>query len=87
MQRKRKNKPQKQKFSNLDNDFMFGGNGAVSNANVYRDFYGGRSRYKGCQKRVLRVSFRDLNWQVRERFRSNFIHTNYIHDFLTKDNK
>ena len=43
---------------------MFGGNG-MSNANVYRDFYGGRYRYKGCQKRVLRVSFRDLNWQVR----------------------
>ena len=35
----------------------------MSSANVYRDFYGGRSRYKGCQKRVLRVSFRDLNWQ------------------------
>ena len=54
----------KTKFSNLDNDFMFGGNG-MSNADVYRDFYGGRTRFKGCQKRVLRVSFRDLNWQVR----------------------
>ena len=43
---------------------MFGGNG-MSNADVYRDFYGGRTRFKGCQKRVLRVSFRDLNWQVR----------------------
>ena len=42
---------------------MFGGNG-MSNADVYRDFYGGRTRFKGCQKRVLRVSFRDLNWQV-----------------------
>ena len=58
--RKNRNKP---KFSNLDNDFMFGGSGGMSSANVYRDFYGGRSRYKGCQKRVLRVSFRDLNWQ------------------------
>ena len=45
---------------------MFGGNG-MSDANVYRDFYGGRTRFKGCQKRVLRVSFRDLNWQVSSR--------------------
>ena len=45
---------------------MFGGNG-MSDANVYRDFYGGRTRFKGCQKRVLRVSFRDLNWQVSRR--------------------
>jgi len=58
---KRRNNNRK-KFDSLDNDFMFGGNG-MSDANVYRDFYGGRTRFKGCQKRVLRVSFRDLNWQ------------------------
>ena len=61
---RRNNKQRKQEFSNLNSDFMFGGNG-MSNANIYRDFYGGQYRYKGCQKRVLRVSFRDLNWQVR----------------------
>ena len=67
MQRKNKRRNNnRKKFDSLDNDFMFGGNG-MSDANVYRDFYGGRTRFKGCQKRVLRVSFRDLNWQVRSR--------------------
>jgi len=49
----------KKKFSNLEGDFSFHDN---SN-NVFRDYYGGRQRFRGCQKRVLRVSFRDLNWQ------------------------
>merc|ERR1712184_210515 len=31
--------------------------------NVYRDFYGGQFRKRGCQKRTLYVSFRDLGWQ------------------------
>merc|ERR1719270_1038743 len=54
----RSTRKQRKKFSNLEGDFSFN-----DNADVYRDFYGGRTRFKGCQKRVLRVSFRDLNWQ------------------------
>jgi len=42
------------KYSNIDSDF--GGN-------PYRDFYSGRSRFRQCQKRQFRVSFRDLGWQ------------------------
>ena len=50
---------QSKKFSNLEGDFSFN----RDQANVFRDYYGGRQRFRGCQKRVLRVSFRDLNWQ------------------------
>ena len=62
--RNRRNKTtrkSKKKFSSLDEDFSFG----VDGANVFQDFYGGRHRFRSCQKRMLRVNFKDLNWQVR----------------------
>jgi len=55
--KKKKNKKGKRKYSYLEDDF------AYNTENVYRDFYGGRFRKKGCQKRSLFVSFRDLGWQ------------------------
>ena len=39
-------------FSYADTTFAYG-----------RDFYGGRFRDRECQKRFLRVSFKDLDWQ------------------------
>ena len=45
----------KKQFSHLEQDFEYD--------NVYRDFYGGHHRRRGCQKRTLYVSFRDLGWQ------------------------
>jgi len=45
----------KKKFSALESDFEY--------ENVHRDYYGGRHRRIGCQKRTLYVSFRDLGWQ------------------------
>ena len=50
----------KNKFSSLDDDFNFG----AETGNVYQDFYGGKHRLRSCQKRMLRVNFKDLNWQV-----------------------
>jgi bone morphogenetic protein 5 len=47
----------KNKFSNLEGDFSYADN------NMFRDYYGGYQRNRECQKRYLRVSFRDLNWQ------------------------
>ena len=57
---KRKHKGKKNKqYSHLTEDFTTAG----SNQNGYgRDYYGGRHRYSDCNKRMLRVSFRDLNW-------------------------
>ena len=46
----------KKKFSALESDFEY--------ENVHRDYYGGRHRRIGCQKRTLYVSFRDLGWQA-----------------------
>lgn len=46
------------KYSDLDSDFS-----KAENPNIYQDFYGGRQRNRECQKRVLRVSFKDLEWQ------------------------
>jgi len=57
-QRKKKNRHnsrKQKKYSYLEQDFAYD--------NVYRDFYGGRFRRQGCQKRTLYVSFRDLGWQ------------------------
>lgn len=51
---RRKKRPRKQ-YSYLEQDFGYD--------NVYRDFYGGQFRRRGCQKRTLYVSFRDLGWQ------------------------
>ena len=51
--RKRKNKT-RNKYSDLQHDF--------SNAGSYYDYYGGMRRHRDCDKRMLRVSFRDLNW-------------------------
>ena len=45
----------KKNYSVIEQDFEYD--------NVYRDFYGGRHRRMGCQKRTLYVSFRDLGWQ------------------------
>ncbi len=39
-------------FSYADNNFMYGS-----------DYYGGRHRHRECQRRILRVDFRDLGWQ------------------------
>ena len=57
-QKKKKNRSssrKQKKYSNLEQDYAYN--------NVYRDFYGGRFRRQGCQKRTLYVSFRDLGWQ------------------------
>ena len=53
--KKSKSSRRKKNFSHLEQDFEYD--------NVYRDFYGGRHRRMGCQKRTLYVSFRDLGWQ------------------------
>jgi len=45
----------KKQYSYLEQDFSYD--------NVYGDFFGGRHRRKGCQKRTLYVSFKDLGWQ------------------------
>ena len=45
----------RKEYSYLEQDFGYD--------NVYRDFYGGQFRRRGCQKRTLYVSFRDLGWQ------------------------
>jgi len=50
-----KRKRKRKQYSYLEQDFGYD--------NVYRDFYGGRFRRSGCQKRTLYVSFRDLGWQ------------------------
>ena len=50
-----KKKSRKKNYSHIEQDFEYD--------NVYRDFYGGRHRRMGCQKRTLYVSFRDLGWQ------------------------
>lgn len=42
-------------YSYLEKDFTYGKD--------YYDYYGGRSRRRGCQKRSLYVSFRDLGWE------------------------
>ncbi len=38
---------------------------SATGSNPYLDMYDGRYRNRHCQKRVFRVSFRDLGWQVR----------------------
>jgi len=54
--RKRKNK-NRNKYSDLQDDFSNAGSYG------YHDYYGGMRRHRDCDKRMLRVSFRDLNWQ------------------------
>jgi len=54
---KKKKRRNKKTYSVIRQDFSYDTN------NVYRDFYGGRNRRTGCQKRTLYVSFRDLGWQ------------------------
>ena len=49
------NNRKKKQYSYLEQDFSYD--------NVYGDFFGGRHRRKGCQKRTLYVSFKDLGWQ------------------------
>ena len=34
----------------------------------YGDYYGGLYRNQHCQKRIFKVSFRDLGWEVSESF-------------------
>jgi len=46
-------------YSYLEQDFTYG---AVYGKD-YFDYYGGSSRRRGCQKRTLYVSFRDLGWE------------------------
>ena len=53
--RKRKNK-NRNKYSDLQDDFSNAGSYG------YQDYYGGMRRHRDCDKRMLRVSFRDLNW-------------------------
>lgn len=53
--KKKSRSNRKRKYSYLEQDFGYD--------NVYRDFYGGRYRKRGCQKRTLYVSFRDLGWE------------------------
>jgi len=53
--KKSRSSRKQKKFSYLEQDFGYD--------NVYRDFYGGRYRTRGCQKRTLYVSFRDLGWE------------------------
>lgn len=49
-------KRRQKQYSFLEQDF--------ATDNVYnRDYYGGRYKRRGCQKRTLFVSFRDLGWQ------------------------
>ncbi|CAB4065836.1 unnamed protein product [Lepeophtheirus salmonis] len=51
---KKKIKKNHRKYSYLEDDFI---------SDVYRDFYGGDTRSRACQKRSLFVSFKDLGWQ------------------------
>jgi len=53
--RKSQSSRREKKYSYLESDFGY--------ENAYSDFYGGRNRRRGCQKRTLYVSFRDLGWQ------------------------
>jgi len=53
----KRNRNRNQNFHSLSEDF-------TSNIPGYgSDFYGGRFRNRECQKRQLRVSFKDLEWQ------------------------
>ena len=54
-------------FSTIEGDFGGSYSHRHQEENVYRDFYGGRGRHRMCQRRSLRVSFRELGWQVRNR--------------------
>ena len=53
-----RNHKNRKKYSEIEEDFSY------YTGNPYRDFYGGRYRNRHCQKRVFRVSFRDLGWEV-----------------------
>ena len=58
-------KKKRRKFSEIEQDFSY------SNMDPYRDFYGGRYRYRHCMRRMFKVSFRDLGWQVKDTFKEN----------------
>ena len=58
--KKSTSRPKKKKYSSVNEDFSLH---PSSNSNAYRDFYGGRHRYRPCQRRMFRVSFRDLGWE------------------------
>ena len=58
--RNKNSRKTKKKFSSLDEDFNFG----LEGSDILQDFYGGKQRFRSCQKRMLRVNFKDLNWQV-----------------------
>jgi len=51
----KKKRPRKKKYSYIEQDFAYD--------NPYSDFYGGQYKRRGCQKRTLYVSFRDLGWE------------------------
>eukprot|EP00095_Tigriopus_kingsejongensis_P009228 maker-scaffold851_size88925-snap-gene-0.20 protein:Tk09228 transcript:maker-scaffold851_size88925-snap-gene-0.20-mRNA-1 annotation:"tgf-beta ligand glass bottom boat protein" len=53
---RRRSHKKKDKYSSFDRDFS-------SRSNVYSDFYGGSNKYRHCQKRQFRVSFKDLGWE------------------------
>jgi len=54
-QTRKKTQRRRKQYSSIEQDYGYD--------NVYRDFYGGQFRRRGCQKRTLYVSFRDLGWQ------------------------
>jgi len=49
----------KKQYSYLEQDFTYGS----VYSREYFDYYGSRARLRGCQKRTLFVSFRDLGWE------------------------
>lgn len=61
--KRRRNRDRKKQYSELS-DFSF-----ADNTFVYgRDFYGGPHRNRPCQRRILRVDFRDLGTKSRSYF-------------------
>lgn len=52
-------KRRKKQYSYLEQDFTYDS----VYSREYFDYYGSRARLRGCQKRTLFVSFRDLGWE------------------------
>lgn len=52
---KQTSRRRQKQYSYLEDDFTYGPD--------YYDYFGGRARRRGCQKRSLYVSFRDLGWE------------------------